>query len=61
MTLDLFSQAASAAEIAHRVVTPDRELGAYEALWARQETGFKSVTQAFGAHSGAIPSDFVPR
>ena len=61
MTLDLFSQAASAAEIPHRVVTPERELGAYEALWARQETGFKSVTQAFGAYEGAIPSDFVPR
>jgi len=62
MTLDLFSQAASAAEIPHRVVTPERELGAYEALWARQETGFKSVTQAFGAHAGAIrPTSFPDR
>jgi DNA processing protein len=61
MNLDLFSQAASAAGTPHRVVTPERELGAYEALWALQETGFKSVTQAFGAHAGAIPSDFVPR
>lgn len=61
MTLNLFSQAASAAQITHRAVSPERELGAYEALWARQRTGFKSVTRAFGTHPGAIPSDFVPR
>jgi hypothetical protein len=42
-------------------VSPEFELGAYEALWARQETGLKSIAQAFGAHPGAIPSDFVPK
>jgi hypothetical protein len=25
------------------------------------DTGFKSITEAFSAHAGAIPSDFVPR
>jgi DNA processing protein len=36
-------------------------LGAYEALWARQDTEFKSIAEAFSAHAGAIPSDFVAR
>ena len=26
-----------------------------------QETGLKSIAQAFGAHPSAIPSDFVPK
>lgn len=61
MSLDLFSQAAPDAGVPHRAIAPEYELGAYEALWARQETGLKSVAEAFGVHPGAIPSDFVPR
>jgi DNA processing protein len=61
MNPDLFSQAASAETVPHRAVSPECELGAYEALWARQDTGLKSIAEAFGAHPGAIPSDFVPR
>ena len=61
MSLDLFSQTAPAPDVPHRTIAPEDELGAYEALWARQETGFKSIAQAFGAHPGAIPSDFVPK
>jgi DNA processing protein len=61
MSPDLFSQAASTADLPHRAVSPEYELGAYEALWARQETKYKSIAQAFGAHAGSIPSDFVPR
>src|SRR5216684_1011562 len=61
MSSDLLSQGTSAADVPHRAVSPEFELGAYEALWARQETGLKSIAQAFGAHPGAIPSDFVPK
>jgi DNA processing protein len=61
MSQDLFSQATSTAPVPHRLVPPEWELGAYEALWARQDAGFKSVAEAFGAHPGATPSDFVPR
>jgi hypothetical protein len=34
MTEDLFSQAAASADFAERAVSPMRELGAHEALWA---------------------------
>ena len=61
MSLDLFSPAASAATLPHRAISPECELGAYEALWARQDPGFKSVAGAFSAHPGSIPSDFVPK
>jgi len=61
MTPDLFSQEPSAADVPHRAVSPECELGAYEALWARRDTGFKSIAEAFGTHPGANPSDFVPK
>jgi len=38
---------------------PRRELGAYEALWARKNTWFKSIAEDIKAHPGAAPSDFV--
>jgi DNA processing protein len=60
MSEDLFSQAASSADFADRAVSPKRELGAYEALWAREGTWFKSLAEQFRAHTGAVPSDFVP-
>jgi DNA processing protein len=60
MSHDLFSQAAAATpDFASRAVCPRRELGAYEALWARQGTSFKSLAETFREHKGAIPSDFV--
>ena len=59
MSPDLFSQAA--ATVPHRAISPECKLGAYEALWARQDTGFKSIGEAFGAYPRAIPSDFVPK
>jgi DNA processing protein len=61
MTEDFFSQAATAADFADRAVSPKRELGAYEALWARKGTWFKSIAEEFRVHPGAIPSDFVPK
>ncbi len=59
MTNDLFSESAAAADFVARAVSPRRELGAYEALWAREGTWFKSIAEDFRAHEGAIPSDFV--
>src|ERR1700737_1440389 len=58
MTENLFSEA-SVADFAERAVSPKRELGAYEDLWARDGTWFKSIAEFFKTHEGAIPSDFV--
>ena len=58
MTDNLFPETASI-DFAERAVSPKRELGAYEALWAREGTWFKSIAEEFRAHPGAIPSDFV--
>jgi DNA processing protein len=59
MTEDLFSHSVAAPDFADRAVSPKRELGAYEALWARESAWFKSIAEDFRAHPGAIPSDFV--
>jgi DNA processing protein len=58
MTENLFPGTAPV-DFAERAVSPQRELGAYEALWAREGTWFKSIAAEFQAHPGAIPSDFV--
>ncbi len=42
-----------------RAILPARELGAYEALWARDSTSFKSIADIFRSHPGSVPSDFV--
>src|ERR1700721_1843905 len=55
---DLIAQAA-AADFQSRAVMPIRELGAYEALWAREGTSFKTLADTFRKHPGSIPSDFV--
>ena len=55
---DLISQAASP-DFRARAVMPARELGAYEALWAREGTTFKNLADMFRDHPDAIPSDFV--
>ena len=36
-----------------------RELGAYEALWDRDGTSFRSIAKLFKTQRNAIPSDFV--
>jgi DNA processing protein len=41
-------------------VSPLRELGAYEALWDKPETTFKTLSEKFAARRDALPSDFVP-
>ena len=56
---DLIAQAAAGADFQSRAVMPIRELGAYEALWAREGTSFKTLADTFRQHPGSIPSDFV--
>lgn len=36
-----------------------RELGAYEALWNREGTSFRTIAKLFKTQRNAIPSDFV--
>jgi DNA processing protein len=50
----------AATSFEERAVMPARELGAYEALWAREGASFRSLAQMFREHPGAVPSDFVP-
>src|SRR5271170_5403756 len=57
---DLFSPTV-AADFEARAVMPARELGAYEALWAREGTTFRTIADAFRQHPGSVPSDFVSR
>jgi DNA processing protein len=40
-------------------VSPFRELGAYEAMWDNPGASFKTLSEKFAAHRGALPSDFV--
>lgn len=55
---DLVSQAA-AIDFEARAVAPAHELGAYEALWAREGTTFKTLAEMFRQPPGSVPSDFV--
>jgi hypothetical protein len=43
-----------------RPISPFRELGAYEALWAGAKTSFRTIAELFEKRPGAAPSDFVP-
>jgi DNA processing protein len=55
--MDLFNYGAS--DLSARAVSPFRELGAYEALWDRQATSFKTLAEQFASSPGSLPSDFV--
>lgn len=56
---DLFSNHNHAPDFESRAVRPVRELGAYEALWARDGSTFKTIADMFRQHVDAVPSDFV--
>lgn len=56
---DLFNQHARLTDFEARAIQPVRELGAYEALWARNGTTFRSLAEMFAKHPGSVPSDFV--
>ncbi len=42
-------------------ISPFLEMGAYEALWCRPRTTFKSLAERFARRPGSLPSDFVGR
>ncbi len=42
-----------------RAVSPFREMGAYEALWTKQGTTFRSLSKRFAQSPNSVPSDFV--
>jgi hypothetical protein len=44
-----------------RAISPLYEMGAYEALWDKPETTFKTLSEKFKAQPDAVPSDFVPK
>jgi DNA processing protein len=43
-----------------RAISPLTEMGAYEALWDKPETTFKTLSEKFALRPDAVPSDFVP-
>ncbi len=43
-----------------RAISPLKEMGAYEALWAEPGTTFKSLAEKFREFPDRLPSDFVP-
>lgn len=55
---DLVFQAA-AADFEVRAILPAREVGAYEALWAREGTSYKRLAAMFREHPSSVPSEFV--
>jgi DNA processing protein len=59
MTESLFRPAVELSGVVDRTISPKHELGAYEALWAKEGTWFKSVADLFRQHPGSVPSDFV--
>jgi len=42
-----------------RAISPLKEMGAYEALWAKTDTSFKSLAEKFREFPDRLPSDFV--
>ena len=59
MSEDLFPIRTAAIDFADRAISPKRELGAYEAMWAREGTWFKTLAEGFRDHPSAVPSNFV--
>jgi len=51
--------AAAASGPAKAAISPRLELGAYEALWDKPDTTFKTLSEKFAACPDAVPSDFV--
>ncbi len=42
-----------------RAISPVKEMGAYEALWAKSDVSFSSLAEKFRQHPDKLPSDFV--
>ena len=42
-----------------RAISPNNEMGAYEALWLEKAAGFRAIARRFAAHPDALPSKLV--
>jgi DNA processing protein len=59
--LTYYAQQMATAPIATlRAISPIKEMGAYEALWAENGASFASLAEKFRQHPDNLPSDFVP-
>jgi DNA processing protein len=47
------------AVLSNKPISPSREMGAYEALWAHQKTTFKTIADCFRNSPDAMPSELV--
>ena len=43
------------------VISPFKEMAAYEALWEQKNASFKTIAEIFNKHPGALPSSFVEK
>lgn len=50
----------SIADIPKKIISPMREMVAYEALWKDKKNTFKTLSNLFASKPGFLPSDFVP-
>jgi DNA processing protein len=48
-----------ATDLVSRAISPFMELGAYEAMWDRENVSFKTIAETFAKAPDALPSDFV--
>ena len=48
-----------ATDLVSRAISPFMELGAYEAMWDRENASFKTIAETFAKVPDALPSDFV--
>jgi len=54
-----FSKINRPTDLRSYAISPAKELGAYEFIWAKKETTFKKIAAMFRQHPNSLPSDFV--
>ena len=55
----MHSQSPAADNLSAIAISPYLEMGAYEALWCKEGTTFKSLAEKFAQRPGSFPSTFV--
>ena len=53
------SDSETAAVLNHEPIVPSREMAAYEALWTRRKTSFKTLAECFRTHPNTMPTELV--
>src|SRR5208283_1558208 len=59
LQLESMPMATLAGYLSGNSISPMREMGAYEALWAKTNATFKRLAEKFRSRPDAVPSDFV--